>query len=175
MEVWKDVVGFEGLYQVSNEGKVYSFKTRKILRPCCNTYRNGYMCLILRKNGKSYGCRMHRLVAEAFIPNPNKLPEVNHKDENTANNRASNLEWCTQKYNNNYGTKLIRQSKHTNYSLIASKTSKKVCQVGLDGKTIKTWDSANQLKRLFGFDNSHIAKCCRGIEKTAYGFRWKYV
>lgn len=171
-EIWKDVVDFEGLYQVSNFGRVHSIKTNCILMHCNN--KLGYARLILRKNKKNYGCQVHRLVAIAFIPNINNYPEVNHKDENPRNNKLENLEWCTKKYNNNYGTKIQRQVANTDYSSIGEKQSKKVKQISLDGNAIKTWSSANECKRQLGLDNSWIAHCCRGNQKTAYGFRWEY-
>lgn len=173
-ETWKDVVGFEGLYRVSDQGRVYSLKTNRYLRPHSNVERNGYMCLILRKGGKSYGRRVHRLVAEAFIGNPHDFPAVNHKDENPTNNRAGNLEWCTNQYNNLYGTRIERKVSHTNYEAVGSLQAKPVRQIGKTGETIKVWKSANECKRALGYDNSRIAHCCRGTQKTAYGFRWEY-
>ena len=110
-EIWKDVKGYEGLYQVSNLGRVkrlrfinrhLDFKQEKILKP----YKDGgdyYFVIGLHKNGKKKYKAIHRLVAEAFIPNPNNYPIVNHKDENKENNYVDNLEWCTHKYNSNYG------------------------------------------------------------------------
>lgn len=173
-EIWKDIVGYEGLYQVSSKGNVKSFKykTPRILK-----YHNdelGYARLILRKNNKSIGCSVHKLVAEAFIPNPNNLPVVNHKDENPRNNDVSNLEWCTHEYNNNYGTKIERTIMNTDYEALADKNSIAVLQYDIEGNLIKEWKSANECKRVLGYDNSHIAKCCRGKQKTAYGFIWKY-
>lgn len=96
IEEWKDVVGFEGFYQVSNLGNV---KRKKLLRLSGG---GRYVQVILSKNGKSYGKSVHRLVATAFLPNPDNLPCVNHKDENPKNNCVDNLEWCTYKYNNEY-------------------------------------------------------------------------
>lgn len=98
MEVWKDVVGYEGLYQVSNIGNVYSCRQMKSLHPA-NSYSNGYSLVLLYKDGTRKMKGVHRLVAEAFIPNPNNLPIVDHKDGNKRNNCISNLEWVTQKEN----------------------------------------------------------------------------
>ena len=114
-EIWKDIEGYEGLYQVSNKGRVRSvarvvtWKNQSV-----KTYKSrimksrekfGYCYISLYKDFKSKEYRMHRLVAEAFIPNPNNLPEVNHIDENKLNNEIENLEWCTRQYNNSYGTR----------------------------------------------------------------------
>ena len=99
----KDIIGYEGQYAVTEDGKVWSYKTKRFL--VTSVHRNGYIKVSLWKNNKQKTYFMHRLVAEAFIPNPDNLPQVNHKDENKTNNCVSNLEWCTHKYNNNYGSK----------------------------------------------------------------------
>lgn len=173
-EVWKDVEGYNGDYQISNLGNVKSFKYKKprILKPHYD--KRGYARLILRKDNNDFGHYIHRLVAQAFIPNPNNYPEVNHKDENPRNNTISNLEWCTKKYNNNYGTKIERTKANTNYLEIADKNSIPVLQYDLQGNFIKKWKSANECKRTLGYDNSFIAKCCRGEMYTAYKHIWKY-
>lgn len=117
-EIWKDVVGYEGLYQVSNLGRVKRIKhtTKKLFfsERIVNQYvnMNGYMMAPLSKDGKDKHKAVHRLVAQAFIPNPDNLPFVNHKDENPLNNHVDNLEWCTAKYNSNYGTIKDRKSKN---------------------------------------------------------------
>ena len=119
-EIWKPVVGYEGLYEVSNKGTVKSldrftksgrgngnrFISGKILKSALN--KKGYPSVVLCKDGKMFTQRVHRLVAEAFIPNPDNLPVVNHKDEDKTNNCVDNLEWCTNKYNCNYGTSISR-------------------------------------------------------------------
>ena len=121
IEEWRDIKGYEGIYQVSNLGNVCSldrvikhypkdyFQEGKVLSPALS--RNGYPMVILVNHNKRKTRNVHRLVAEAFIPNPNNLPQVNHKDENKTNNCVDNLEWCTQKYNLNYGTRNIKISK----------------------------------------------------------------
>ena len=103
-EIWKDIEGYEGLYQVSNKGRVKSFHSGegKIIK--LGTHPQGYKLVVLSKRGQTKTCRVHRLVAQAFIPNPENLPVVNHKDENPSNNNVENLEWCTQKHNVNHGT-----------------------------------------------------------------------
>lgn len=114
MEVWKDIIGFEGMYQISNFGRVKSLpkytysrgypqlRKEKVLKPCY-TGKNRCYATVRLNDGKGY--KIHRLVAQAFIPNPNNLPMVNHKDENTFNNNVDNLEWCTNKYNVKYSAK----------------------------------------------------------------------
>lgn len=104
-EVWKNIFDFIG-YQVSNFGRIRSLKTYKILKQ--HSRGNGYMSVNLSHHGKRFNFSIHRLVAEAFIPNPDNLPEVNHKDENKFNNNVTNLEWCDRKYNINYGTAIQR-------------------------------------------------------------------
>ena len=114
-EIWKDIKGYEDLYQISNYGEVKSlekkagFSTRKekILKQHLD--KDGYVKVYLCKNNKVKFLSVHRLIAEAFIPNPNNFPQINHKDENKQNNKIENLEWCTCKYNINYGTRTKRQ------------------------------------------------------------------
>ncbi len=101
MEIWKHIAGYEGLYWVSNLGRVKN--AEKVLKLTPN--KKGYQRVGLHKNGKIKTVYVHRLVAEAFVPNNNNLPQVNHKDENKSNNNADNLEWCTSLYNNTYGDK----------------------------------------------------------------------
>ena len=107
-EIWKDIIGFEGVYEISSYGRVRSVKSGRILSTSkCGGCR-GYLSVCLSKNGKRYGKLVHRLVAEAFISNINNLPEVNHLDEDKTNNRVDNLEFCDHKYNMNYGSRNIR-------------------------------------------------------------------
>lgn len=101
MEEWKNVIGYEGLYEVSNKGNVRNVRSNKLLKLSKNCY--GYIQVHLYKNGIRTGLKVHRLVAQAFIPNPDNFPQVNHKDEDKTNNNVENLEWCDAKYNMNYG------------------------------------------------------------------------
>ena len=101
MEEWKNVIGYEGLYEVSNKGNVRNIRRNTLLKLSKNNY--GYIKVFLYKNGIRTCLSVHRLVAQAFIPNPDNLPQVNHKDEDKTNNSVDNLEWCNQKYNVNYG------------------------------------------------------------------------
>lgn len=172
-EEWRAIKGFEG-YEVSDLGRVKSTKYNKsrILKPCYD--KRGYARLILMQNGKGKAKLVHRLVAEAFIVNPCRFPEVNHKDENPRNNELSNLEWCDKVYNSVYGTRIERMKANSDYEALAEKNRIRVNQYDLQGNFIKQWKSANECKSVLGFDNSHIAKCCRGVYKHAYGFKWSY-
>ena len=118
-EIWKNIEGYEGKYQVSNLGQVKSMiGQEKVLHP--KKHRNGHLQIGLHKDKKRTTMYIHRLVAQAFIPNPDNLPCVNHKDENPNNNNVDNLEWCTQKYNCNYGTRVdrIMETKKQQYKKI---------------------------------------------------------
>lgn len=163
-EYWKPVVGYEGHYQVSNFGRVKSIKFGKEILLKQRQCMNGYKSVILYKNGKGKNILVHRLVAQAFIDNPDNLPEVNHKDECKTNNVVSNLEWCDRKYNQNYGTRIER---------VAEKLSKPVLQYDLEGNFIKEWPSIMECDRN-GFNRGHIADCCQGKLKTYKGFIWRY-
>lgn len=169
-EYWKPVVGYEGLYMVSNWGRVKSIKFGKerILKQWTN--KDGYLQVSLFKNNKRKNFRVHRLVAEAFIPNLDNLPQVNHRDENPLNNNVDNLEWCSAKYNCNFGTRIERIiTKTTN-----GKLSKTVLQYTLDGQFVREWESTNECGRN-GFNQGNIADCCKGKRKTHKGFIWKYL
>ena len=165
VEIWKDIVGYEGMYQVSNLGRVKSFKQGKerIMKPVYDTY--GYLQVMLSKNGNCKNFMVHRLVSQAFIPNPDNLPEINHCDEDKTNNSVENLEWCDRKYNHNYGTRNQR---------VADKTSKQVLQYTKDGEFVREWKSTKDVQRNLGYYHSLISECCNGKRKSAYNFIWKY-
>lgn len=163
MELWKDIKGFEGSYCVSDKGRVYSFLSDKYMKP--SKTRKGYLQCGLRKDRKSYPRRIHRLVAEAFIPNPDNLPQVNHKDENKENNNVENLEWCTDDYNRHYGSTVQRTGEAH---------QKKVNQYSLEGELIKTWEGINVASDSLGLSRSHITDCCKGRLRKTGGFMWKY-
>lgn len=162
-EEWKDVKGYEGIYQVSNLGRIKSLKNNKIRKNVKD--KIGYERIMLSKNNKIKLHYIHRLVAEAFIPNPNNLPQVNHKDEIKSNNIANNLEWCTQEYNNIYGNRI---------KTVKEKLSKEIYQFDLNGKFIKKWDNINQIKSEMNINCCHIGDCCNNKRKKAYGYIWKY-
>lgn len=176
-EIWKDIKGYEGLYQVSSYGRVRSvdrvtnyangekrlYKGR-ILRTANNTV--GYFFCVLCKNGQTKKKYIHRLVAETFLPNPNNLPEVNHKDENKASNFVSNLEFCSRSYNVNYGTAIQRR---------AEKRSRPVLQLDVNtGRVISEYPSLIETGKQTGFSQGNISMCCNGKRKTAYGYKWQY-
>lgn len=164
-EIWKDIKDYEGYYQISNLSRVKSIKFGKerILKPVTNS--SGYLQVTLCKNNIKKQYLVHRLVAEAFLDNPDNLPQVNHKDENPLNNVVSNLEWCDRKYNINYGTGIERRSK---------KKSKTVLQYTLDGVFVREWESAKQAEKEGGFDNGHIISVCGGKRNSHKGYIWRY-
>jgi hypothetical protein len=163
-EIWKDVIGYENLYQVSNLGRVKSLgnggsnSKERILKACKS---KGYYYVILCKDSKQKNCSVHRLVANAFIPNSDNLPEVNHIDEDKTNNACFNLEWCDRKYNMNFGTRTKRS---------AEKRSKSVLCI----ETGKIYPSINQVGRDLGISIGHISDACNGKIKTYKGFHWRY-
>ena len=166
-EIWKDIEGYPN-YQISTMGRVRSLgnnKTRKekILKSC--KLNNGYLIVNLYKEGKVKKHTIHRLVAQTFLDNPNNLPEVNHKDEDKTNNRVENLEWCTQQYNTNYGTRNKR---------IAKTKSIPILQFSKSGKLVKKWDCSMDIERELGFNHSNICMCCNGKRKSVGGYKWRY-
>lgn len=176
-EEWRAVAGYEGLYEVSNLGRVRSLdrvvinklgQRRHIKGQIIKVIpkENGYLHINVWENRKPIHKYVHRLVAEAFIPNPNNYPVVNHKDEDKTNNRVDNLEWCTQQYNITYNN-VHNRSKAT--------MKKRVQQLTLDDKLVATFESAMEASRQTGFAQSHISDVCRGELKYAYGYHWKYI
>ena len=178
IEVWKTAVYdgevYEGLYQVSNWGRVRSLgngNSNNSKERILKTYieRCGYLKVKFYKNGEKKDCLVHRLVAETFLENPENKPEVNHIDENKENNRVDNLEWCDSNYNNNYGSRNERITKsNTN-----GKCSKRVLQLSLSGDLILEWPSTAECGRN-GFNQGAVAACCRGELKQYKGFLWMY-
>lgn len=162
-EVWKPVSGYETLYGVSNQGRVMNLNTQKPLRTRSDS--KGYARVNLSKEGCKKTFRMHRLVADHFLPNPDGLLEVNHINENKQDNRAENLEWCSREYNVNYGTRTDRQRQ---------KLSKPVVQLSKSGERVSHYPSLVEAERTTGFNRSSISACCRGERNQAYGYQWKY-
>lgn len=176
-EVWQDIPGYEGLYQASTYGRVKSVeryvkykRTSRyfpsvILQPSINAY--GYYVVSLSR--KLY--KVHRLIALTFLPKQENCTQVNHKDEIKSNNFVSNIEYCTKRYNNLYGTRIDRaKTKQKNHP----KRSKPVSQYDLEGNIVKKYPSIKEAARQTGFPDTHIGGCCLGKHKTAYGFIWRY-
>lgn len=179
-EVWKDIEGYEGLYQVSNLGQVRSFprqgtrtKQIHILKPMFN--HKGYLQVNLMKKGKMSSRRIHRLVAKAFIPNKERKEQVNHINGVKTDNRVENLEWCTNQENMTHSWKTgLRTKEKTYYHGKNHFRSVSVEQYTLQGNYIKKWYCVKDIERELGFDNRNICACCRGKKPTAYGYKWKY-
>lgn len=165
-EIWKDIPNYEGLYQASTFGRIRNSRTYKVLR--LGNYI-GYYRVDLCKDGKRSTKKVHRLVAETFIPNPDNLPCVNHKDCNPSNNAVSNLEWCTYSYNTNYADANEKRANNRKPNII-----RPVYQYDLSGNLITKWDSTRTIETVMGFCHSSISKCCRGVTATSYGYVWKY-
>lgn len=168
-EIWKDIKGYENIYQISNKGNVKSLNYKqtgreKILKPSVD--KDGYLFVCLCKNRKVKPFKVHRLVAEAFISNPNNYPCVNHKNEIKDNNRLENLEWCTVKYNNIYNGRQKR---------IAEKLSKPVLKIDpISNEIVAEFPSIKEVERQLGYKQGNISKCCKGNRKTVGGFKWRY-
>lgn len=160
-EVWKPINGFENYYEISNFGKVKSLKRGLILKQFLS---RGYLEVHLRKPGIKIHKKIHRLVAEHFLENPNMYVEVNHKDENKTNNIFTNLEWCTRRYNMNY---------NNNHIKIGKKLRKAVVQYDLDGKLIREYSSQTEASQITGIKQGSISDCIRKHSKTAGGYIWK--
>ena len=180
-ETWVDIKGYDGLYQVSDKARVRvldrwcplpkSGKLRLYPGHILNPHPSirGYLMVSLNPiNGKRKFCTVHRLVAEAFVPNPDNLPEVNHKDEDKTNNLPSNLEWCDSKYNASYGSRPQR---------IREKLNKPIEQLTLDGQHVAYYESTRKACEMSNgkFTNQSINKALKHIAKTAYGYQWRYI
>lgn len=162
-EVFLDIPGYEGLYQISNLGNVKSIRTGKLLKPAKDT--SGYLLVWLYKNNNRKTIGVHRLVAMTFIPNPQNLPLVNHKDENKTNNAVNNLEWCDCKYNINYGTRTQRS---------ALSNRKRILQFNKAGVFLREWSGVSIASKALFINTSSISQCCQGERKSAGGYIWKY-
>ena len=192
IEIWRTAVYdgelYEGLYKVSNWGRILSLDYRhtgkaELMNPFETT--NGYLHVELSKNGETKTCKVHRLVAQTFLPNPENKPQVNHKiegdegkkinmvifnEDGSIDKERTSIEWVTPKENNDYGTRNERAGK-TNTN---GKCSKRVLQFTLDGEFVREWPSTREIERQLGYNNANISACCLGKRKSAYGFRWEY-
>lgn len=168
-EQWRPVKGFEGLYEVSNLGRVKSLKYGKILKP--GMTKDGYLFVILCRNGKMKYFKVHRLVATAFIPNPMDLPEVNHKDENKINNVVSNIEWCSRRYNVNYGSRNERAASARRNDPARSKAVE--ASRYSDFRTIELRFASTMEAKRNGYDRGGVSACCRGCYSTHRGNFYK--
>ena len=177
-EEYRDIEGYEGLYQVSNLGRVKSLNYRRtgkerILKPGKDGH--GYLQVILWKGGKSKTCKVHRLVAEAFLENPQGLPEINHISEDKTDNSLENLEWVSHEYNCNYGTRIKRIAEANSKALTNHpKLSKSVIAISKVSGLITEFKSIHEAERVLGINNSSIVKCCKGKLKSAGNYYWMY-
>lgn len=174
MEIWKNLANYEN-YEVSDKGNVRSKVNKRILKPSDNGL--GYLRVHLYKHNKGKLCYVHRLVAEAFLDNPNNLPEVNHINEDKTDNRVENLEYCNRRYNVNFGTRSKSASKSMKgVHINRNDLSKTVYQIDKDSdEIINVFPSTAEVERQLGYDAGCISKCCIGIQKTSYGYKWEYI
>lgn len=181
-EIWKDVKGFEGYYQISTYGRLKSFKVHKNGAILKTTNKNGdYLAVVLQASGKVRHTRIHRLVAEAFLPNPNNFPEVNHIDENKQNNCIDNLEWCTRQHNIDcyWKSRSDRKAKRD-----YSKTNRKIkpiVQLDLEGNVLNVFESAASASRVTGVCARNILQMANKtpykkdhLRKSAGGYKWEF-
>lgn len=188
-EIWRDIQGYEGLYQVSNLGNVKSLNYRHLgyaqnLVPKISN--KGRMWVELAKNGEKRPLQIARLVAYAFIDNPHNCPVVNHKDENPLNNMADNLEWCTLSYNVRYSLEKHPERIEKSVKNRGKRSSgyknphggcnmeMKIDQFDLNGEYIRTWKNSRTIFLETGMSDWSISECCRGNRKKAYGYKWRY-
>lgn len=178
-EIWKDIEGYEGLYQVSNMGRVKSLERTRNMnlpghkKPAPVPERilkfgesHGYLAVTLAKGGVNRKIRVHKLVALAFIPNPDRKPDINHKDGNKHNNAVENFEWVTAKENQQHALATgLRRGE--NRRKIVNKYSR-------DGAFIRSWSGYVEIEQVLGFSRQMICHCCKGRTPTAFGFVWRH-
>jgi len=175
-EIWKDIAGYEGLYQVSNHGNIRSHKRRPNTLLKQSPTNCGYMKVELYKNANGKMYYVHRLVAQAFLPNPQGKSEINHIDGIKTNNNVSNLEWASRSENQLHAINqgLREPSPMTGRFGALNHNSKAVIQKDLDGNVIAKWDSIASASKAVMCSPSFISNCLQGRKKTAKGFKWEY-
>lgn len=180
-EIWKDVPCFEGKYQVSSLGRLKRYHNGKYVIMAARHRGHSYLGVTLTKNEFKKDFYIHRLVAEVFIPNPNGLPQVNHKDFNKENNTIDNLEWCTGPENVKHYLEHGKRKKqkgrkkgYKNHKRCSCKGRKAINQYSLDGTLIKKWECAGQIQKELGIWHSNITDCCKGVSKQSHGYVWSY-
>ena len=154
----KDIPNYEGLYAATEDGRIYSYRSKRFLIP--NKTQKGYLHTTLTKNGKAKTYKIHRLIAETYIPNPNGLPQVNHIDEDKTNNCINNLEWCDSKYNINFGTRNEKSAK--------ARRKKIQCV-----ETNEIFNSLTEAAKNKNINIGHISECIHGRRHTCGGYHWK--
>lgn len=201
MEEWRDIEGYEGLYQVSNDGRVKSYKRNKNGKLLTNTTNNdGYLVVSLYDsvNKKEIQKKVHRLVAEAFIPNPDNKPQIDHINTVRNDNRVENLRWCTQNENNNNpitknrcdASKIGRKHSEITKKLFSQKRkgkkpSDKAINASIEKKqkTVYQYDKnlnlitmykSTRAAKQYGYDSSCISRCCNGLRQEYKGYKWSY-
>lgn len=156
------VPGYESIYQISSDGKVWNVKSGATLRGNVNSH--GYVVVSLTKDGVKKDCKLHRLLALAFLPNPNDFDCVNHKDGDKLNNSLDNLEWCTKGYNN----------RHAREQLGIDFSAKPVCQTTMSGDFVALWANLSQAAKSVGVTSACVSRCCEGHANSAGGYRWEF-
>ncbi len=175
-EVWKDIPGYEGLYCVSNIGRIMSLDFNHTKVPKIRILRKdraGYIVVNLHKNNRVKTLKVHRIVAISFIPNPLGLPHINHKDEDKSNNCVDNLEWCDTSYNNCYGSR-IRRALDTKKKNGSCKAERAVVKIDRNGTILEEFQSISDAARKIGVKRESVRDCVLGRQKTCVGYIWKY-
>jgi hypothetical protein len=173
MNTWGEIVGFNGDYVVNKLGEVISLKSRHPKKLKLATDRYGYLYCTLYKQGKPFKKKVHRLVAKTFIPNPNGLPMINHKNEIKDDNKVENLEWCTNKYNQRYGSAREKNRNSQDRVMLSKMLGAPVEQYTLDGRFVKRYHSMREASRRLNICHKGISLCCKGVYRQSGGYVWK--
>lgn len=184
VEIWKDIAGYEGVYQVSNWGRIKSLErvvnckggqklNKERIRKDCNAH--GYRNIVLSKENITHCYLVHILVADAFVPNPDNLPEVNHLDCDKMNNYYRNLERCTKLANMQHASSnglLGKSWRGKSYG--KHPTSRAIAQFDINDNLVRTWGSTSEAADVLKLNRTNISKSLTGLQKTSFGFKWKY-